>query len=35
MAIAGALELLTALMTRWDRTEAEPTYTRERRTPAH
>lgn len=35
MVIAGALELLTALMTRWDRTEAEPTYTREHRTPAH
>jgi hypothetical protein len=35
MVIAGALKLLTALMTRWDRTEAEPTYTRERRTPAH
>jgi SPW repeat len=35
MVIAGALEALTALMTRWDRTEAEPTYTRERRTPAH
>ncbi len=34
MVIAGALEALTALMTRWDRTEAEPTYTRERRTPA-
>jgi hypothetical protein len=33
MVIAGALEALTALMTRWDRTEAEPTYTRERRTP--
>jgi hypothetical protein len=33
--IAGALELLTALMTRWDRTEAEPAYTREHRTPAH
>jgi hypothetical protein len=35
MLIAGALEALTAVMTRWDRTEAEPTYTRERRTPAH
>jgi uncharacterized protein YaiE (UPF0345 family) len=35
MVIAGALEVLTALMTRWDRTEAEPTYTREHRTPAH
>ncbi len=34
MVIAGALEVLTALMTRWDRTEAEPTYTRERRSPA-
>lgn len=34
MVIAGALEILTALMTRWDRTEAEPTYTRERHTPA-
>jgi hypothetical protein len=35
MVIAGVLELMTALMTRWDRTEAEPTYTRERQTPAH
>jgi hypothetical protein len=35
MVLAGALEALTALMTRWDRTEAEPTYTRDRRTPAH
>src|SRR3954447_7597337 len=35
MLIAGALEALTAVMTRWDRTEAEPTYTRERHTPAH
>jgi SPW repeat-containing protein len=35
MVIAGALEAMTALMTRWNRTEAEPTYTRERRTPAH
>lgn len=35
MVVAGVLEVLTALMTRWDRTEAEPTYTRERRTPAH
>jgi hypothetical protein len=26
--IAGALELLTALATRWDPLEAEPTYTR-------
>ncbi|HEX5982840.1 MAG TPA: SPW repeat protein [Solirubrobacterales bacterium] len=34
MVIAGVLELLTALMTRWDRLEAEPTYTRERGTPA-
>ena len=34
MVIAGALELMTALMTRWDRTEAEPTYTREHGTPA-
>jgi hypothetical protein len=34
MVIAGVLELLTALMTRWDRTEAEPTYTRRRQTPA-
>jgi SPW repeat len=34
MVIAGLLELMTALMTRWDRTEAEPTYTRERQTPA-
>jgi hypothetical protein len=29
MVIAGVLELMTALMTRWDRTEAEPAYTRE------
>lgn len=35
MVIAGVLEAMTALMTRWNRTEAEPTYTRERRTPAH
>jgi hypothetical protein len=35
MVIAGVLEAMTALMTRWDRTEAEPTYTRDRRTPAH
>jgi hypothetical protein len=35
MVIAGVLEAMTALMTRWDRTEAEPTYTRERGTPAH
>jgi hypothetical protein len=34
MVIAGVLELMTALMTRWDRTEAEPTYTRERPTRA-
>ena len=33
MVIAGVLELMTALMTRWDRTEAEPTYTRERGSP--
>jgi hypothetical protein len=30
MVIAGVLELMAALMTRWDRTEAESTYTRER-----
>jgi hypothetical protein len=35
MVIAGVLELMTALMTRWDRTETEPTYTRRRQTPAH
>jgi hypothetical protein len=35
MVIAGLLEAMTALMTRWDRAEAEPTYTRERGTPAH
>jgi SPW repeat len=35
MVIAGVLEAMTALMTRWDRTEAEPTYTRGRRTAAH
>jgi hypothetical protein len=35
MVIAGILEALTALMTRWDRTEAEPTYIRDRRTTAH
>lgn len=29
MVIAGVLELLTALMTRWDPVEAEPIYTRE------
>jgi hypothetical protein len=34
MVIAGVLELMTALMTRWDRTEAEPTHTRRRQTPA-
>ncbi len=34
MVTAGVLELLTALMTRWDRTEAEPTYTREHGTTA-
>lgn len=34
MVIAGALELMTALMTRWDRTEADPIYTRERQNPA-
>jgi hypothetical protein len=34
MVIAGALEVMTALMTRWDRTEADPIYTRERQTPA-
>jgi SPW repeat len=33
MVVAGVLELMTALMTRWDRTEAEPTYTRERDSP--
>jgi hypothetical protein len=33
MVIAGVLELTTALMTRWDKTEAEPTYTRERGGP--
>ncbi|HKF83876.1 MAG TPA: SPW repeat protein [Solirubrobacterales bacterium] len=35
MVIAGLLEVMTALMTRWDRTEAEPTYTREHGTTAH
>jgi hypothetical protein len=35
MVIVGALEALTALMTRWDRSEAEPSYTRERRPVAH
>jgi hypothetical protein len=34
MVIVGVLELMTALMTRWDRTEAEPTYTRRQQTPA-
>jgi hypothetical protein len=34
MVTVGVLELLTALMTRWDRTEAESTYRRERETPA-
>lgn len=34
MVIVGVLELMTALMTRWDRAEAEPTYTRRRQTPA-
>jgi hypothetical protein len=34
MVIVGALELVTALMTRWDRTEADPTYTREHGTHA-
>jgi SPW repeat len=34
MVIAGILELMTALMTRWDRTEAEPTYARRHQTPA-
>jgi hypothetical protein len=33
MVIAGVLELMTALMTRWDRLEADPTYTREGREP--
>ncbi|HEY6729536.1 MAG TPA: hypothetical protein VI039_00760 [Solirubrobacterales bacterium] len=40
--VRAALEPLIALvifaapwLTRWDRTEAEPTFTRERRTPAH
>jgi hypothetical protein len=30
--IAGVLEILTALATRWDPVEAEPAYTRESRT---
>jgi hypothetical protein len=34
MVIAGVLELMTALMTRWDRTEAESTYTRQGPTSA-
>jgi len=34
MVVAGVLELMTALMTRWDRTEAEPAYTRDGRTSA-
>jgi hypothetical protein len=34
MLVAGVLEVMTALMTRWDRTEAEPTYTREHGTHA-
>jgi hypothetical protein len=34
MVIAGVLELMTALMTRWDRVEAEPPYTREGGRPA-
>jgi hypothetical protein len=34
MVIAGLLELTTALMTRWDRTEAETTHTRQRPTRA-
>jgi SPW repeat len=34
MVLAGVLELLAALMTRWDRTEAETTYTRQRPTGA-
>jgi hypothetical protein len=29
MVIAGVLEAMTALMTRWDRTEADPAYARE------
>jgi SPW repeat len=32
MVIAGVLEALTALATRWDPVEAEPTYTRDSRT---
>jgi hypothetical protein len=32
--IAGVLELMTALATRWDPAEAEDTYTRESRTAA-
>jgi hypothetical protein len=34
MVLAGVLELMTALMTRWDRTEAESTHTRRRPTGA-
>lgn len=34
MVIAGVLEALTALMTRWDRSEAESTYRRQRPTTA-
>jgi len=34
MVIAGLLEAMTALMTRWDRTEAETTHRRERPTTA-
>jgi hypothetical protein len=33
MVIAGALELMTALMTRWDPAEAEPAYAREHGRP--
>jgi hypothetical protein len=35
MVIAGVLELMTALMTRWDRLEAEPTYTRDHSPAPH
>ncbi|HEX2265351.1 MAG TPA: SPW repeat protein [Solirubrobacterales bacterium] len=34
MVVVGALEVMTALMTRWDRTEAEAPYTREPGHPA-
>ena len=34
MVLASALELMTALLTRWDRAEADPIYTREHGTPA-